>query len=89
MGDRKTLPLPLAWLPVHFRGLYATAVKERPSGWRAEPNCLYGYVGVSLLACTRSRPNRSSRHVPAFALGELALRGLCGGDELARPACTR
>jgi hypothetical protein len=87
MGDRKTLLGLLVRLPVHFRGLYATAVKERPPGRRAEPSCLRA-VGVSLLVCARSRFNRSCQHVPAFALGQSAAVGLYGDDELARLSCT-
>ena len=87
MGDRKTLPGSLVRLPVHFRGLYATAVKERPPGLRAEPSCLRA-AGVSLWVCARSRFNRSCQHVPAFALGQSAPVGLYGGAELARPFCT-
>jgi hypothetical protein len=74
-------------LPVHFRGLYATAVKERPPGLRVEPNCLRA-AGVSLRVCARSRFNRSCQHVPAFALGQSAPVGLYGDDELARLSCT-
>jgi hypothetical protein len=86
MGERKPPPGSLVRLPVHFRGLYATAVKERPPGLRAEPNCLRA-VGVSLRVCARSRFNRSSQHVPAFALGRPAPVGLYGDDELARLTC--
>jgi hypothetical protein len=79
--------LHLVRLPVHFRGLYATAVKERPPVLRAEPSCLRA-VGVSLRVCARSRFNRSCQHVPAFALGRPAPVGLYGDDELARLSCT-
>jgi hypothetical protein len=74
-GDRKTLSGRGARLLVHFRCLYATAVEERPPGWRVEPSSLTR-VGVSLLVCARSRFNRSCQRVPAFALG-LAAPGGC------------
>jgi hypothetical protein len=73
----------LVRLLVHFRGLYATAVRERPPGRRVEPS--FGWC--SLLVCARSRFNRSCQHVPAFALGRLAPVGAYGDDELARLTC--
>jgi hypothetical protein len=41
-GERKPSPGRLVRLPVHFRCLYATAVRERPSGLRVEPNSRKG-----------------------------------------------
>lgn len=46
--------LDLVRLPVHFRGLYATAVKERPPGLRAEPSCPHGQL-VSRCGSVRDR----------------------------------
>jgi hypothetical protein len=71
----------VAWLLVHFRCLYATAVEERPSGWRVEPGSCKR-VGVSRPVCTRSHLNRSCQHVPAFALGRGASRGGTGMTSL-------
>ena len=36
------------WLLVHFRGLYATAVRERPSALHVEPSCPHGQLVLTV-----------------------------------------